>query len=124
MYSNNQEFEIKETHSFQWGGHFLTRIEIRNIQSLPAALKRLSEMGHDLSEAREALQATTNGQPNNMSEEDLAKFFHENYERLAPQFSYETRKASAVPWKQVPENNKNLMIAVAAEVLKHFGLKP
>ena len=49
--------------------------------------------------------------------EQLAKRFHEAYERLAPQFGYETRKESAVPWQDVPENNKRLMIAVCAEIL-------
>jgi len=48
--------------------------------------------------------------------EEMAKDFHETYERLAPDFSYETRKASAVPWEDVPENNKKLMIAVAGEM--------
>ncbi len=52
--------------------------------------------------------------------EEVARFFHETYERLAPDYSYQTRKASAVPWEQVPENNKRLMIAVSAEVLKKF----
>jgi hypothetical protein len=47
----------------------------------------------------------------------LAQFFHETYERLAPEFGYETRTESAVPWEQVPENNRALMEAVAAEVL-------
>jgi hypothetical protein len=50
----------------------------------------------------------------------LAAFFHETYERLAPSFSYKTREASAVPWEDVPENNKNLMIAVCEEVLKEL----
>jgi hypothetical protein len=50
--------------------------------------------------------------------ESLAQKFHETYERLAPQFSYQTRKASAVPWENVPENNKKLMIAVAKEILR------
>jgi hypothetical protein len=44
--------------------------------------------------------------------EELARAFHETYERLAPAYSYETRRESAVPWEQVPENNKQLMIAV------------
>src|SRR5207253_2058401 len=38
------------------------------------------------------------------------------YERLAPSFGYQTRKASAVPWSEVPEANKRLMVAVAAAV--------
>jgi hypothetical protein len=52
--------------------------------------------------------------------EQLARLFHETYERLAPQFGYETRKASAVPWDQVPERNKALMIAVADFVEREF----
>lgn len=48
----------------------------------------------------------------------LAKRFHETYERLAPSFSYQTREASAVPWEQVPTNNKHLMIAVCRELLQ------
>ena len=46
-----------------------------------------------------------------LTAEDLARAFHETYERLAPEFGYETRRESAVPWEDVPENNKNLMIA-------------
>ncbi len=46
----------------------------------------------------------------------LAILFHETYERLAPDFHYETRKESAKPWSDIPENNKNLMIAVCHEL--------
>jgi hypothetical protein len=49
--------------------------------------------------------------------EELAKQFHEAYERLAPSFGYETRKASAVPWESVPEGNKRLMTAICAQIL-------
>lgn len=49
--------------------------------------------------------------------ENLAQRFHETYERLAPSFGYETRKASAKPWAEVPEQNRRLMIAVCAELL-------
>jgi hypothetical protein len=49
--------------------------------------------------------------------ESLARRFHETYERLAPAFGYETRRASAVPWEEVPEQNRQLMLAVAAELL-------
>ena len=48
--------------------------------------------------------------------ERIARLFHETYERLAPEFGYETRKASAKPWEEVPENNRKLMIAVAGVV--------
>ena len=52
-----------------------------------------------------------------VSAEALAKRFHEAYERLAPQYGYKTRKESAVEWKDVPTDNKNLMIAVCSEIL-------
>jgi DNA repair ATPase RecN len=48
--------------------------------------------------------------------QDLAKKFHEAYERLA-QFGYETRRESAKPWEEVPENNRRLMEAVCEELL-------
>lgn len=54
--------------------------------------------------------------------EQLARLFHETYERLAPNFGYETRPDSAVPWEDVPERNKRLMIAVADIIeLEFFG---
>jgi hypothetical protein len=49
--------------------------------------------------------------------EELAQAFHEIYERLAPDFGYETRRESAVPWEELPEPNKQLMIAVCKELL-------
>ncbi|MGZ3677307.1 MAG: hypothetical protein ACXWQR_01915, partial [Ktedonobacterales bacterium] len=49
--------------------------------------------------------------------ESVAKLFHETYERLAPVYNYETRERTRVPWDQVPEQNKRLMIATAADVL-------
>lgn len=53
---------------------------------------------------------------------ELARKFHEAYERLAPQFEYETRRESAVPWEDVPEANRNLMVAVAAEIIGSAAL--
>lgn len=49
--------------------------------------------------------------------EVIAKLFHETYERLAPEHGYETRESSAVPWSEVPEPNRRLMIATCREVL-------
>ncbi len=49
--------------------------------------------------------------------EQLAEKFHCTYEKLAPDYGYETRKDSAVPWESVPEKNKRLMIAVCGEIL-------
>lgn len=48
---------------------------------------------------------------------DLAQQFHDAYERLAPDFKYSTREASAKPWSDVPPENRALMIAVAQEIL-------
>jgi len=49
--------------------------------------------------------------------ETLARMFHEKYERLAPEFGYKTREASAVPWDDVPADNKALMVAVCTEIV-------
>lgn len=49
--------------------------------------------------------------------EFIAQQFHETYERLAPKFSYTTREESAVPWKDVPVNNRLLMVAVVDDLL-------
>ena len=53
-----------------------------------------------------------------MSPDELAQRFHEAYERLAPSFGYETRRESAVPWEEVPENNRRLMTATAAVAMQ------
>jgi hypothetical protein len=57
-----------------------------------------------------------------MTAEELARLFHETYERLAPEYDYETRPESATPWEQVPEANRRLMIATCAEVLRKLGI--
>ena len=49
--------------------------------------------------------------------EAVARAFHNTYERLAPHYDYETRKSSAVPWENVPANNRALMVAVVADLL-------
>ena len=49
--------------------------------------------------------------------EKLAQLFHETYERLAPEYGYKTREASAVSWGHVPEQNKKLMIAVCRTLI-------
>jgi hypothetical protein len=49
--------------------------------------------------------------------EEIAKAFHESYERQAAAHDYTTREASAKPWENVPENNRSLMIAVAQDLL-------
>ena len=53
--------------------------------------------------------------------EDIAKLFHQTYERLAPDFGYETRAESAVPWEEVPENQRRLMTATVRGVLDELA---
>lgn len=50
--------------------------------------------------------------------EYVARCFHWHYERLAPEFGYETRRESAVQWTDVPEPNRSLMVAVAGHVIR------
>ena len=49
--------------------------------------------------------------------ESWAKQFHETYERLAPQFGYETKEETRQFQEDTP--NGRLMIAVCREILKH-----
>ncbi|WP_416476941.1 hypothetical protein [Streptomyces sp. LKA04] len=56
--------------------------------------------------------------------ESIARRFHEAYEQLAPDHGYETREASRKPWADVPDNNKNLMIAVVARLLEEGVVRP
>ena len=62
--------------------------------------------------------------------EALARLFHETYERLAPRFGYTTRAESAVPWEQVPPQQRALMVQTAQEVAAElqtefvYGLEP
>lgn len=46
----------------------------------------------------------------------VARAFHEAYETHAHEFGYTTRKASAVAWESVPENNKALMRTVITKL--------
>jgi len=56
--------------------------------------------------------------PNEMcSITSIAQHFHEEYERLAPDFGYFTKKSSQVPYKQLPDNHKGLMESVVFTVI-------
>ena len=55
---------------------------------------------------------------------EIAREFHETYERLAPNYDYETREASAKPWEDVPEQNKLLMVGVVADLLDKRVIRP
>jgi len=59
-----------------------------------------------------------------LAAEQLAKLFHEMYERLAPQFGYKTRDDSAAGWEKVPEINRTVMLATCEEVLRKLDQDP
>jgi hypothetical protein len=50
--------------------------------------------------------------------EQIAREFHAEYEALAPLVGYRTRKASAVPWDEVPSGNRTLMMATVTRLLE------
>jgi hypothetical protein len=52
-----------------------------------------------------------------MNKEELAKMFHETYERLAPAFGWKTKKGCNVSFEQLPERNKALMVATCQTIL-------
>ena len=52
---------------------------------------------------------------------ELAELFHSTYGRLAPNYGLKTREASAVPFRDLPLDDKRLMLAVAVEVKKALG---
>lgn len=54
---------------------------------------------------------------------ELAQAFHEAYERLAPDYGYETREASAKPWSEVPQQNRDLMVASIADLMRRGIIK-
>ena len=55
--------------------------------------------------------------------EEIARAFHETYERLAPSHGYETREASAKPWSEVPEQNRTLMVATVRDLIDNGVVK-
>ena len=55
-----------------------------------------------------------------MTSLELAKLFHETYERLAPSFGYETRKETQ-EFNEESSNGK-LMRAVCEEILSKLGM--
>lgn len=54
--------------------------------------------------------------------EEMAQAFHEAYERLAHDFGYKTRVETLVPWRDVPDKNKALMVATIRNVMIEQGL--
>lgn len=87
------------------------RREIRKLRRELAEHRSLPAKVEELKRENAQLRLTLGGP------EQLAQRFHETYERLAPHYGYETRKESAVPWDKVPEQNRQLMIAVCESII-------
>ena len=51
---------------------------------------------------------------------EIAKLFHDTYERLAPHLGYKTRTESAVFWEDVPIRNRLLMMQTVNVVLQEL----
>lgn len=54
----------------------------------------------------------------------IAKWFHFYYEGFASDFGYATRQESAVPWRDVPEQNKALMRCVVETLIEAQIIEP
>lgn len=59
-YNLSGNYEIAEIHT-PYGSRTVS-LEVKGLDSLPSALKRLAEMGHDLSASLEALQQAVDAQ--------------------------------------------------------------
>ena len=58
-----------------------------------------------------------------MNEEVLAEWLHNNYEEISKEQKWETQKKCRVKFKDLPEENKKVMLALAKRILKRKGLK-
>ena len=58
----------------------------------------------------------------NEQAEKLAIWMHEQYEEISKQAKWKTQKKCQVKFKDLPEENKQVMIALAKRLLKKKGL--
>jgi hypothetical protein len=54
---------------------------------------------------------------------ELAKLLHELYEQHSKTFGWETQKSCQVDFRDLPEKNKTVMMAVAESILKFYVSK-
>lgn len=55
-----------------------------------------------------------------LSVEELARFMHDEYEKTAKMFKWDTQKITRVDFNDLPIANKLTMYVVANEVIKWF----
>ena len=57
-----------------------------------------------------------------MDPAELAQMFHDTHETLAP--VHKTKTAGVVPWTDVPENSRNLLVATCKVVIAYLASAP
>jgi hypothetical protein len=53
---------------------------------------------------------------------ELARFLHENYEEIAIDAGWKTQKGTSVPFRQLPEENREVMLRLARRVKGEYDL--
>ncbi len=56
-------------------------------------------------------------------EYDLAKWMHEQYEEISKKKSWETQKNCRVEFKDLPKENKAVMIELAKRIIDKFDVR-
>lgn len=54
--------------------------------------------------------------------EKIAAQFHATYEALAPAFGHHTQPETAMPWRHMPINHRQLMVATVRHLLDHGAI--
>ena len=56
-------------------------------------------------------------------EYDLAKWMHDNYEKIANKGDWKTQKSCRVKFMNLPKKNKATMIELAKRIIDKFNVK-
>ncbi len=56
-------------------------------------------------------------------EEIFAEWLHDNYEEISIKQNWETQKKCKVKFKDLPKENKAVMIELATRIVKKFDIK-
>ncbi len=57
----------------------------------------------------------------NMKTEELAKWLHDSYEEIAKRKNWNTQKSCKVEFKDLPEENKSVMLSMARRIHKNLN---
>lgn len=60
----------------------------------------------------------------NVDPEELAKMFHQTYRTLAPIHAYKACKDESVPWDEVPEGDRKLLVETCRAMLGYLATAP